>query len=263
LNIALFLNSANLPPMPKVFFLVPLLLCISTALAQDCRQPLDAETLNQLSLGWTDVQLHPGESYQFSLAILSTYGPAKQIPACAVWKVAPAGKGATINSSGLLKIHPATPAGTKFVVTADIEQGRAQRQIPVLVYTDAAQPLVGFWKQQSKSDCEPGNTSPQDDVINEMEFRADGSFSVTWTPFEVYRDYWGSYKFDPAAGSLSLQIEHGNYVPGDFRGSGTYKLKDRGTLELTGIYLGNRQNYKLPENAKIGSKCHYIFTRTH
>jgi hypothetical protein len=152
-------------------------------------------------------------------------------------------------------------AGAKFVVTAEIEQGRAQRQIPVFVYTDAAQPLVGFWKQQSKSDCEPGKTSLPEDVIHEMEFRADGSFSVTWTPFEVYRDYWGKYKFDPAVRSLSLQIEHGNYVPDDFHGAGRYRLKDKDTLELTGIYLGHKQSRKLPQGSKIGGKCHYLFTR--
>lgn len=249
--------------MPKLSLLLTFLVCVSFAFGEDCKQPLDAETLNQLSLGWSNVQLHPGDSYQFSLSILSTFAPAKQVPACATWKVAPEGRGASINSTGLLKIDPVTPAGAKFVVTADIEQGRAQRQIPVFVYTDAAQPLVGFWKQQSKSDCEPGKTDPPDDVINEMEFRADGSFSVTWTPFEVYRDYWGNYKFDPAAGSLSLQIERGNYVPGDFRGTGRYKLKDKGTLELTGIYLGHKQNYKLPDATKISHKCHYIFTRAH
>ena len=247
--------------MPKLFLLLACLLSGPFAFCEDCKQPLDAETLNQLSLGWSNVQLHPGDSYQFSLSILSTFAPAKQVPACAAWKVTPEGKGASISSNGLLKIDPTTPAGAKFIVTADIEQGRAERQIPVFVYTDAAQPLVGFWRQQSKSGCEPGKTSPPDDVINEMEFRADGSFSVTWTPFEVYRDYWGNYKFDPAKGSLSLQIEHGNYVPSEFRGAGRYKLKDKGSLELTGIYLGHKQNYELPEGMKIGDKCHYLFSR--
>src|SRR5690349_5739088 len=99
--------------MPKLFLLSLLLACVPFAYSEDCKQPLDAETLNQLSLGWSNVQLHPGDSYQFSLSILSTYAPAKQIPACAVWKVAPEGKGATISSSGLLKVDPATPAGMK------------------------------------------------------------------------------------------------------------------------------------------------------
>ena len=249
--------------MPKLSLLLIFLACVPFAFGEDCKQPLDAETLNQLSLGWSNVQLHPGDTYQFSLSILSTFAPAIQVPACVTWNVAREGQGASINSTGLLKIDPATPAGAKFVVTADIEQGRTQRQIPVFVYTDAAQPLVGFWKQQSKSDCEPGRANPPDDVINEMEFRADGSFSVTWTPFEVYRDYWGNYKFDPVAGSLSLQIERGNYVPDDFRGTGRYNIKDKGTLELIGIYLGHKQNYKLPDATKISHKCHYIFTRVH
>src|SRR5215467_427835 len=103
--------------MPKLFLLLTFLVCVPVAFCEDCKQPLDAETLNQLSLGWSNVQLHPGDSYQFSLSALSTFAPAKQVPACAVWKVAPEGKGAMISPTGLLKIYPTAPAGAKFVVT--------------------------------------------------------------------------------------------------------------------------------------------------
>ena len=247
--------------MPKRILALFFLVCARCALPQDCKQPLDEHTLNQLSLGWTDVQLRPGESHQFSLAILTSYMSPKEIPACAAWKVTPEGKGATISPSGLLQIDTGVPAGSKFVVTANIENGRAQRQIVAVVYTDAAQPLVGLWRQQTRSGCVAGSELAVVEPINELEFRADGVFSVTWTPFETYRDYWGSYQIDLAKRSLQLKIDQGNYVPANFRGQGSYKLKDKSTLELDGIYLGDQRNYKTPPNTKINRNCRYIFTR--
>jgi hypothetical protein len=247
--------------MPKIILALFFLLCAPSAFPEDCKHPLDQQTLDQLRLDWTDVQLRPGESHQFFLAILSSYMPAKEIPACARWKVAPEGKGATISVSGLLKIDSGVPAGSKFVITADIENGRAQRQIVAVVYTDAAQPLVGLWRQQTRTGCSTVGEITAVEPINELEFRADGTFSVTWTPFETYHDYWGIYTSDLAKQSLSLKIDQGNYVPADFRGKGAYKLKDKNTLELEGIYLGSQRNYKTPAMSKINRNCRYIFTK--
>src|SRR5215469_2753479 len=123
-----------------LFFLTLLLVSCARVSAGDCKQPLDEQKLNQLSLGWDDLQIHPGETHQFFLMIPSTFAPAEQVAACATWKVEPEGKGASISSAGLLTIDAQTPPRSRFVVTADIEQGRAQRQIGVLVYTDEDQP---------------------------------------------------------------------------------------------------------------------------
>lgn len=247
--------------MLKVMVALVFLISLPVAFAEDCKQPLDAQTLDQLRLGWTDVQLHPGESHQFKLAILSSYMAPREISACATWKVTPEGKGATISSSGLLQIDSGVQAGAKFVVTADIENGRAQRQIVAVVYTDAAQPLVGLWRQLSRSGCVAFNEITAVQPINELEFRADGTFSVTWTPFETYRDYWGSYQTDLARRSLLLKIDQGNYVPANFRGEGSFRLKDKSTIELEGIYLGDPRNYKTAPDTKINKNCRYIFTR--
>jgi len=246
--------------MKKISLFLMLLIGASVAQAIDCKQPLDAETLKRLQLGWNDVQLHPGDTYQFSLAILSTYAPSQEVPACATWKVEPGGQGASISDTGLLKVDPKTPVSSKFVVTADIEQGRAQRQMDVYVFSEESQPLVGRWRQQSMFDCDTEKETKPEQIIQELEFRARGWFSVTWTPFEVYRDYWGSYTTAKDKGDLSLHIEGGNFVPEDFRGSGHYKLKDNKTLELTGIYLGHRNSSNAGRN-KIGNKCRYIFAR--
>lgn len=232
----------------------------SVAFARDCRQPLDAGTLSQLSLGAGDIQLHPGSTHQFALAILSSYKPAEEVPACAAWRVEPEDKGATISSEGLLKIDSTTPAGSRFVVTADIEQGRAQRQIGVIVYTYNTQPLVGFWKQRAISGCDGKQQAGLTEPINELEFRADGWFSVTWQPFETYRDYWGSYTAVSASGAISFHVDQGNWVPPDFHGVGKYKIKPDGTLELIGIYLGEKRASG-PRQNKNREPCRYVFTR--
>lgn len=249
--------------MTKSSLFLLLWVCAPMMLASDCKQPLDADLLNLLRLGASDVQLRPGESHQFALAILSSYKPAEEVPACATWKVEPTGKGATISPEGLLKIDPTTPAGAKFVVSADIEHGRAQRQIAVLVYTDKTQPLVGLWKQTGRFGCggKDQAIATATEAINELEFRADGWFSVTWQPFETYRDYWGSYTANNANGAISFRIEQGNYVPGDFRGAGKYKLKKDGTLELTGIHLGDKRSPGQVETRASSKECRYLFTR--
>ena len=246
-----------------LLFLTLLPVSCATASADDCKQPLDAQTLNQLSLGWDDVELHPGDSHQFSLAILSTFAPAQEVPGCATWKVQPDGKGATISSSGLLSIDPKTPPRSRFVVTADIEQGRAQRRVGVFVYTAEDQPLVGFWREKSRTDCGPQRGTVIAQGIQELVFNARGSFSVTWVPFEVYKDYWGNYTADSSTRKLSLQIERGNYVPKNFRGAGKFKLADKNTLELTGIYFGAKQTSDHGTTAKADPSCRYTFSRLH
>ncbi|HEY6250138.1 MAG TPA: hypothetical protein VI685_09255 [Candidatus Angelobacter sp.] len=249
--------------MKPTYLLALLLTLACLASADDCKQPLDQPTLDKLSLGWDDVQLHPGDSHQFSLAILSTFAPSQDVPACATWKIEPEGKGATISLTGLLQVDSKTPPRSRFVVTADIEQGRTQRQMGVIVYTNDDQPLVGFWREKSRVECLAQKETTSSQPIQELEFKAKGSFSVTWVPFEVYRDYWGSYTSDNSTGVLSLRIENGNYVPADFRGAGKFKLTDKDTLELTGLYLSEKHAPGQPAATQVSNKCRYVFTRIH
>jgi hypothetical protein len=249
--------------MPRSFLFITLLLVATLAAASDCKQPFDEEALRHVGLGMAvDVQLKPGQEHQFQLATLTTYAPAQPVPVCATWKIAPENKGATISSEGLLKIDPTTAPGSKFVVTADIENGRTQRTMPIMVYTDESNPLVGYWNQTSVH-CTENNTSPAPATgdIKELEFRASGWFSVTWTPFETYRDYWGSYTVDPKSKQLSFKIDRGNYIPKDFQGSGTYKLTGKDTIEFHHLYFGTRMSSSVPP-AKALAGCVYVFTRS-
>jgi hypothetical protein len=101
------------------------------------------------------------------------------------------------------------------------------------VFNPNTNPLVGRWSQSS-SNCAPGA------VINELIFSADGTFSVTWMPFEAYKDYWGQYDFDPETSELSLTVKSGNDIPEDVR-SGTVRLTETGFV-LETASLGSREN---------------------
>jgi hypothetical protein len=85
---------------------------------------------------------------------------------------------------------------------------------PVEVYRAADNPLVGIWRQD-------GEGCPANSAIRELVFTGGGDFSVTWTPFEVYKDYWGTYTYDAETGAIHLEVESGNQVPGDIVPDGT------------------------------------------
>jgi hypothetical protein len=92
-----------------------------------------------------------------------------------------------------------------------------------------------------------------EEPIGELQFRADGTLSVTWMPFEVYRDYWGSYQYDSKGGTLDLAIEGGNYVPEDVDGSGSFAIDEDGRLVLKDMWLGTWMR------STGGANCGHIF----
>jgi len=71
-----------------------------------------------------------------------------------------------------------------------------------------------------------------------LEFRADGWFSVTWRPFETYRDYWGHWSLNERTRELELVIHGGNNRPADFMGHGQITISE-GSLHLGEISLGS------------------------
>ncbi|HEX8525526.1 hypothetical protein [Allosphingosinicella sp.] len=106
--------------------------------------------------------------------------------------------------------------------------------------------LTGTRSQRSIEGCSVS------DPIGELEFRGENRFSVTFYPFETYRDYWGSYSFDPATGALRLTVEGGNFIPMALDLEGRAEIAD-GRLVLTDMFLGSRHAYP-PEGS-----CTYRF----
>jgi hypothetical protein len=72
-----------------------------------------------------------------------------------------------------------------------------------------------------------------------MVFEADGTFTVTWTPFELYKDYWGTYDYDLASGALSLQVEGGNYIPDVLAWGSSFRTELDGSLVFENLWLGS------------------------
>src|SRR5262245_9308943 len=83
--------------------------------------------------------------------------------------------------------------------------------------TASAPQLVGTWHQEEAA-C--GTAQP----VRELIFSADGRFSVTWLPFETYKDYWGAWRYDAATRVLTLSVENGNRVPSDIAPSGAVSI---------------------------------------
>jgi hypothetical protein len=71
---------------------------------------------------------------------------------------------------------------------------------------------------------------------------------VTWVPFESYKDYWGTYTFDLAQGTLELTITGGNTIPEDVDGEGRFARDATGALILTDLWLGTPSLERDPPN---------------
>lgn len=102
----------------------------------------------------------------------------------------------------------------------------------VKVYDAAANPLVGTWTQVDDGNCS-GNSR-----ILELKFEGDGDFSVTWRPFEAYKDYWGEFDYELETGMLFLRPESGNYIPEDVSSGAISLSGDEFTL-LDGMSFGS------------------------
>lgn len=74
---------------------------------------------------------------------------------------------------------------------------------PIRVVVAARAPLNGTWRQVDGT-CT--GAPPATEPIRELIFKGSGEFSLTFMPFEIYRDIWGTFHFDAAAGRLTLDV---------------------------------------------------------
>jgi hypothetical protein len=195
-----------------------------------------------LLIALREMEVHPGDSIPLHVYSSSAPYDMEPIPdACPVrWSLSPSSQAATVDvRSGVLRVARGAADGTVLTATAMLPGDTLHARIRVVV--PGANPLIGMWRQESEAACADGSAHPPAEPIQELEFRADGTFSVTWTPFESYRDYWGTYAFDASSGRLTLKIDAGNDVPGNVDPEGTASIA--GTrLTLRQMYLGSRQS---------------------
>lgn len=187
-------------------------------------------------------QARPGDTVDIDLGYDECcYSFVKQ-DVCAAFSVTPAGAATIDPETGVLAIPASTPSGTTLHVTADVQDGERLIELDVSVYTDEAMPQVGIWRERSVVSCDDDSTMDPVDPIQEIVFWADGTYSVTWQPFEIYRDYMGSAVFDSVDDSVSLTVSGGNIVPASFDGEGAFELFDVNTMRLNGVWLGSRNS---------------------
>jgi len=236
--------------------LLSALACSLPALPGRCARTLDAETLDRARLAMEPTaEMQPGATRTFQLSTAECCYYLEPIEnACVVYSVEPAGLAEIDAETGELQVSPDTRNGAVLTVRADVEEGRRVVTLDVHVYTPGEAPLVGVWHEDVQFDCAGGEVTPEE-RIGELRFKADGTFSVTWAPFEIYRDYWGAYAVDPATGGIILTVEGGNHAPEDLDGEGTMRFDESGRLVLDGVWLGT------PHGGSATPGCGHRFVR--
>jgi hypothetical protein len=200
------------------------------------------------------IDMQPGDTTKLVLGVfdyeICGTGFRCFVPVAAnvIWSVTPT-DGARIDSStGILNIDSTTSSGSVFTVQAEIEGGRHIVESRVKTFTPETNPLIGYWREVAQLSCDSGAEIAPAMAIAELIFDPDGSFAVTWVPFESYKDYWGTYTFDLSQGTLELTITGGNTIPEDVDGEGRFARDATGALILTDLWLGTPSLERGPPN---------------
>lgn len=145
------------------------------------------------------------------------------------WSVS--GPGTLSADRTTLTIAPDAPVGS--IVTVGFRRGDTPVAARFRVIGRDEIVLTGARGIRAVEGCEGA------DRPGEVEFSGENHFSVTFEPFESYRDYWGTYEFDASTGRLRMTVAGGNFVPPglDLEGQAAF---EEGRLVLREVYLGSR-----------------------
>lgn len=144
---------------------------------------------------------------------------------------------ATIDpDTGELSIAADAPNGA--VIRIEAKHDESALSADIHLYDPDQNPLVGRWQELAQLDCDTGANILINDTIGELSFYADGTYYLTFTPFEVYVDYGGSYQFDTATGTLEMTMRGIYYSPTDFDGTAQFEFDTWGDLIIRGAWFG-------------------------
>ncbi|NEX92234.1 hypothetical protein G3573_05590 [Caulobacter sp. 17J65-9] len=196
-------------------------------------------------------EVRQGESVTLDPAWTSSPGAFEDIPqVCIKWLRSSAPAYVRIARDGRsVRVSADAPPG--LIVTLKAKVGTEVIEGKIRVVGTGEGPLAGTRRQTAVA-CE-GGPDPSTPV-GELKFTAAGEFAVTWQPFEVYRDYWGTYVYDAATRRLTMNATDGNNVPAQLDLDGEARLLDDGSLALSGLWLGE----PTPGAAR---SCNYTFGR--
>jgi hypothetical protein len=167
---------------------------------------------------------------------------------------------ATAACSSSVTVHPAADdtggsgGGYDSVAVSSVGSGGSGGSISV----DPNTPLLGTWRETHQIRCNGAALVEANPSIGELVMSQDGTFQVTWQPFENYVDYWGTFKLGGEAtsapsSSIVLTIDDGNFIPPDFQGTGHASVDSLGRLTLVEIWLGS------PEPSASDPACGHRF----
>jgi hypothetical protein len=216
----------------------------------------DAVYIGTSESGYADVgaDVKPGEVRH--LVIFVRKGPGASTPnVCVKWSVEPASAVVLDEKARTIRVTDAAVKAGQFTVQATIPNLAQPLTRAFRVIDPKANPVAGVWHEAGPAKCKGGPAAA--DTISEFDISADGGFSVTWHPFETYRDYWGHYTLDAPAGTIRLVMEEGNFTPKDFQGTGRFSIEKSGRLRLEGVWLGDRNS----DGKGLRRSCTYELTR--
>lgn len=138
---------------------------------------------------------------------------------------------------GLAIVAPDAPDGTVFELRAHLSGQPEEATVEgrVRITNPALHPLAGRWTETQEKLCDGAVWRIPAQPIGELVFNADGTFTLVNVPFESYHDYWGSYRYTPQSGALTLEIAGGNRVPSAHVAKGTAHVDPSGELLLEGL----------------------------
>lgn len=163
----------------------------------------------------------PGQTVALSPFVSSHPGSREPLPSACLKDVGVRPETAgriTRSRSGnyRLEISEAPPLGERITVSANYRGKRISGTLTA--FDPGTAPLVRYWRQEP-------DACPEGTAIQELVFSADGTFSVTWEPFETYKDYWGRFEYDQETQTLTMMPRSGNNLP-DGVTSGTIRLEN-------------------------------------
>jgi len=151
------------------------------------------------------------------------------------WTLSDGAPAALIPEWGVVAIAPTAPDGALFTLRTTVGGKAVEGQVRVTV--PALHPLAGTWRQTTETPCGGGAPRTPARPIGEVVFAANGDFSLTWQPFEAYRDFWGNYQYDAKTQKLSWSALGGNRLPTERIMQGTARIDADGTLRIEGLNL--------------------------
>ncbi|MFL5541996.1 MAG: hypothetical protein ACJ8J0_23615 [Longimicrobiaceae bacterium] len=201
-------------------------------------------------IGSEPLEISPGQSRVLPIGTSEApYVPLTPLPAgCRPrWSVSKVSR-ATIDANGRLQVSRYARIGDRIVVTADVAGQSVFQEVHVI--DPRPNPIAGSWAQDGAPRCT--GRAPAEPVL-ELMIRRDNRFSVTFTPFETYKDYWGEYTYDRNSGALDMHVAGGNRVPPGIDLAGNARVVS-GRLVLRDVWLGQ------PEPGAPRT-CTYTFKR--